>query len=166
MRFKASITSSCNRLTDVKGRSSRSEFWFFVILLTPIIVLPQYAIIELFGFSEYAVGIVFGLIQYLLFFSITVRRLNDRNKNGILYTLFYYFISFVFIIISNEAVIIEYYLVISFVIFAVVIFYLYQFCRRGTLGPNRYGEDPTPAQLAPPSNELRVAPPPFDGDHL
>jgi len=166
MRFKESITSSCNRLADVKGRSSRSEFWFFVILFIPISGLSQYAITELFGFSEYAVAIVVTLIQFPLLFSITVRRLNDRNKNGILYTLFYDFIAFVFLIFSHEAVIIEYFMVISFVYLLLFIFYLYQFCRRGTLGPNRYGEDPTPAQLAPPSNELRVAPPPFDGDHF
>ena len=122
--------------------------------------------IELFGFSEYAASIFLYLIETLLLFSITVRRLNDRNKNGLLHTLFYNLIHIVFYIISFNEALLEEFMVILYAILLIFIFYLYQFCRRGTLGPNRYGEDPTPAQLAPPSNELRVAPPPFDRDHL
>jgi|TARA_B100001750_G_scaffold93192_2_gene73524 uncharacterized membrane protein YhaH (DUF805 family) len=72
-----------------KGRASRPEFWYFV-LVSAIIQISLFIIDTIIGWD---VGIIDGMKTFPLFeisrlllliptISVTVRRLHDINKNG------------------------------------------------------------------------------------
>jgi uncharacterized membrane protein YhaH (DUF805 family) len=118
MSFTEAISSGFRKYVVFNGRSSRSEYWWWVL----------FTIIA---------GIVFGLVDniigtYPLLFllstlavilpdlAVTVRRLHDRDKSGW------------WVLIGLIP------LIGSFII-------LIWFVGRGTEGPNRFGEDPLQA---------------------
>ena len=74
------------KFADLKGRSSRKEFWCFVsinslLMLALIIVDSFYGTLDeerMIGFSS---GI-FLLLMFIPTLSVTVRRLHDSNRTG------------------------------------------------------------------------------------
>jgi len=114
------------RYFDFEGRSSRSEYWLFV-LLNVIVGLVYTAVVigtraadngpSAVGLAAMAVVMLFGLASFIPSLSVTVRRLHDTDKSGWLILLG---------LIPLIGVII------------LLVFYILP----GTKGPNKFGPDP------------------------
>ncbi|MDP6095121.1 MAG: DUF805 domain-containing protein [Gammaproteobacteria bacterium] len=88
MGFFESIASTFGRSFDYEGRSSRSEYWYWVIftalLGNPLGYFLGYFIVE----GE--LGIIFAIIAFVALslpliipgIALTARRLHDRNLSG------------------------------------------------------------------------------------
>ena len=100
---------------DFKGRASRKEYWFFV-LFNFIISFCAGFISGLLGL-EYLLGIIYILLTILPWLAVCARRLHDIN-----YSVWHFLI--VFIPIVGILLLIRY------------------LVKRGTIGPNKYGNDP------------------------
>ena len=87
------IKRNLNRLTDVKGRSSRSDFWLWVFFIFVLHNVLYYALIYGFSASQFTAQVICGLPSIFLLFAVNARRLNDRNMNGISHSLFYFFVT-------------------------------------------------------------------------
>ena len=121
MTFGEAVKSCFGKYATLRGRASRSEFWYFELFglimvvgfsalsailgktLTTYVIEPLYAI--------YMLGILLPAI------SVTVRRLHDRDKSG-----WWYWIALVPLVGA--------------------ILLLVWFCQKGTDGDNRFGPDP------------------------
>lgn len=106
------------------GRASRSEYWWFVLFcfligffLKPLI--DQYLTVD---WSNRLIPLAISLVTLLIAFSVACRRLHDINRSG-------------------------WWQLIIFVPIVGWIVDLYWMIKKGTLGPNRFGEDP----LQPPN---------------
>ena len=112
MTFTESVSTCLKKYFVFEGRASRSEYWWF-----QLIVSPSYFISEVLDneISFFFLGItLFTLIPAI---SAGVRRLHDTNRSG-----FFLLISFIPIIGG---------LVVLFLLIPV-----------GTKGKNRFGPDP------------------------
>jgi uncharacterized membrane protein YhaH (DUF805 family) len=125
MNFRDAADSGFRRYVDFNGRSSRSEFWywilfFYVIWFAVWICLGIGGAIAGGGFA-YA---VFSDLVYLVFLgtfacpniAVVVRRLHDTNRSGWWYLL-------------------------SLTIVGVIPLLIW-WCTQGTIGENQYGGDP------------------------
>jgi uncharacterized membrane protein YhaH (DUF805 family) len=132
MTFREAVrTCVREKYADFRGRASRSEYWwfqaaFFLFLAIPIVMVIVGMMNDSDGltFTGLALG---GLIVLALFIpglSVTARRLHDLDYSGWWYLLY--------LVLSN----------FPYVGFAVTIGGLVFVCRRGTKGPNRFGDDP------------------------
>ena len=90
LNFFDSITICLKKYFNFKDRASRSEYWYFQLLIAPIVIWSQFPsndnqilIIQLI--------LTFGLL--IPGFAVTFRRLHDRDKSG-----WWAFISFIPII--------------------------------------------------------------------
>ena len=102
------------------GRSRRKEFWLFMLLYIIVIVVAG-VIDGVMGTLdvETGIGVFSGIVSLGLLIpsiAVSVRRLHDRNLRG--WWLLVYFTGIGAIVI--------------------IIF----FCMRGTVGENRFGDDP------------------------
>jgi uncharacterized membrane protein YhaH (DUF805 family) len=114
------------RYFDFEGRSSRSEYWLFVLLNVIVGVVYTAVVIgtraadngpSAVGLAAMAVVTLFGLASFIPSLSVTVRRLHDTDKSGWLILLG---------LIPLIGVII------------LLVFYILP----GTKGPNKFGPDP------------------------
>jgi uncharacterized membrane protein YhaH (DUF805 family) len=145
MGFIEAIKSFYGRYTDFKTRSSRSEFWWVmlyqaivaIILMVPIMgglmavmadMGPDVNPMQMYGamFSG-PFGIILGLfilVNIIPGIALGVRRIHDFDKSGWLYliVLFGGFIPLVGMLVSLGWIIINFF--------------------RGTVGSNRFGDDP------------------------
>ena len=114
MNFLEIPGKSWTKWGDRSGRASRSEYWFNVLWLWLIVILFT-LILPLFAIAEGI--IVIYLTSAILMLPVAIRRLHDINASGwwILIHLIPWF---------------------GFLMYIV-------FLRKGTDGPNKYGEDPT-----------------------
>ena len=135
--FVDAVKMFFGRYTDFKGRSSRSEYWWwalanFLITLVPMFLLMGSMDMEAAAMGDYSsVGgiwfIILGiwwLITLIPSIALVVRRFHDLNQTGWLY------LGFLIVMI------------IPIVGLLAVIGMIVWFCMRGTVGPNKYGEDP------------------------
>lgn len=97
MGFGQAISSGFSKYAVWRGRSSRSEFWFW-ILFTFVVSVVTNALDRIFGFRVYDVGdadgyavvyntfgwlsLLAGLVLILPTISVSVRRLHDTNHSG------------------------------------------------------------------------------------
>ena len=112
MTFGESISVCLKKYFVFEGRASRSEYWWF-----QLIVSPSYFISEVLDneISFFFLGItLFTLIPAI---SAGVRRLHDTNKSG-------------------------FFLLISFIPFIGGLVLLFLLIIAGTKGKNRFGPDP------------------------
>ena len=112
MTFTESVSSCLKKYFVFEGRASRSEYWWF-----QLIVSPSYFISEVLDneISFFFLGItLFTLIPAI---SAGVRRLHDTNKSG-------------------------FFLLISFIPFIGGLVLLFLLIPVGTKGKNRFGPDP------------------------
>ena len=114
MTFGESISICFKKYLVLKGRASKSEFWWFQLLWS-----ASFFIMFIFEGSEpvtyFFVGII--IIIFIPLFTVGVRRLHDTGKSG-----FYYFWSLVPFIGSL--------IVLAFML------------GDGTKGRNQYGDNP------------------------
>ena len=112
MNFSDSLITCLKKYFVFKGRASRSEYWWFQLIVT-----PSYFISTLFDndISYLFLGItLFTLIPAI---SAGVRRLHDTNRSG-------------------------FFLLISFIPFIGGIVLLFLLIPEGTKGKNKFGPDP------------------------
>ena len=112
--FSNSISTCLKKYFNFKDRASRSEYWYFQLVLTPIYIWSQFPsddtqilVIQLI--------LTFGLL--IPGISAGVRRLHDRDKSG-------------------------WFMLISFIPILGAIFLIVMLAEKGTPGKNKFGEYP------------------------
>ncbi len=111
------------RLFSFKGRSNKKEYFFKILLIIFLIIIRIYYIdpyktqevTPLFAILNLCTALLL-LIYTLQYFPLSVRRLHDLNENG-------------------------WYVLLTFVPFC-QFFILWLMFKKGTDGPNKYGEPP------------------------
>ena len=112
MTFSESVSTCLKKYFVFQGRASRSEYWWF-----QLIVSPSYFISTII---ENEIGYFFlGITLFTLIpaISVGVRRLHDTNRSG-------------------------FFLLISFIPFIGGVVLLFFLIPEGTKGKNRFGPDP------------------------
>lgn len=113
MTFWQAITSCYSKYATFSGRASRSEYWYFTLYHTLLVIclalIPSDLGTMLLALS--AIG------NFLPAISVLVRRLHDTDRSG-----WWYWIALVPIL--------------------GLILLIVWFCTRGTAGDNRFGGDP------------------------
>ncbi len=116
------------RYVDFEGRSRRTEYWMFQLLLAVVyMVLLGLMFLGAAMGSEQEPGGLFwvGLVLVVLFalgtflpaLAVQVRRFHDQDKSG-------------------------WFVLLGFIPWVGGLIVLIFMCLRGTIGPNRFGEDP------------------------
>ena len=112
MSFGESVTTCLKKYFVFDGRSSRSEYWWFQLIVTPSYFIST--------FIENEVSYIFlGITLFTLIPAISagVRRLHDTNRSG-------------------------FFLLISFIPFIGGLILLFFLIPEGTKGKNRFGPNP------------------------
>ena len=115
MTFTESVSVCFKKYFVFQGRASRSEYWWF-----QLIVAPAYLIFEITESESSPVSYLFLVITILTLIpaiSAGVRRLHDTNKSG-------------------------FYLLLGFIPFIGGLILLFFLITDGTKGKNKYGENP------------------------
>jgi len=144
MGFIEAIKSFYGRYTDFQTRSTRSEFWWvmlFQAIVAILLMIPLFGTMgsmamsgDLNGNPMAIYGVFFGLsgLPILLFFlaniipgiALGVRRIHDFDKSGWLYLV---------VIIGGLIPVVGMLVSVGWIIVNFI---------RGTVGPNRFGDDP------------------------
>ncbi len=112
MKFSESVSTCIKKYFVFEGRASRSEYWWFQLIVSPSYLISEIVESEI---SYFFLGItLFTLIPAI---SAGVRRLHDTNKSG-------------------------FFILISFIPFIGGLVLLFFFITEGTKGKNRFGPDP------------------------
>lgn len=156
-------TNAMRRYFEFSGRSSRSEFWFFVLITFVIMVIAT--IIDRFVLGSEGMGIVYGLawLAHLIpGIAVSVRRLHDIDRTGLWVLLFWLapiivtlvgialFGGSMFMMLSGDqagmaagvATMGASFLLIGIVDLVIVIIAIVFYVTAGTPGPNTYGPPP------------------------
>lgn len=125
MSFTDAIRKCLSNYATFSGRAPRSEFWWFYLFLllgNTVLGLVDSAFFGTApdGSPVSLLGGIFSLAMILPTIAVGVRRLHDRDMSGWWYLLF----------------------LIPLLGTLILIFF---FVQRGTVGPNRFGADPTPS---------------------
>jgi uncharacterized membrane protein YhaH (DUF805 family) len=122
MNFQQAIVSNFKRYVDFNGRSARSEYWWWALLLFGIncVVALLGVIVGGATSSMYpivnALSTLVSLGLFLPGLAVAVRRLHDTNRSG-------------------------WWVLIAFTIIGVIPLIIW-FATRGTIGDNQHGPDP------------------------
>ena len=112
MTFSESVSTCLKKYFVFQGRASRSEYWWFQLIVSPSYLISTILENEI---SYFFLGVtLFTLIPAI---SAGVRRLHDTNRSG-------------------------FFLLISFIPFIGGIILLFLLIPEGTKGKNRFGSDP------------------------
>ena len=112
MTFTESVSTCLKKYFVFEGRASRSEYWWFQLIVSPPYYISTFMQNEL---AYFFLGItLFTLIPAI---SAGVRRLHDTNRSG-------------------------FFLLLSFIPFIGGIILLFFFIAEGTKGKNKFGSDP------------------------
>lgn len=117
MDFVSAAKSGFAKYFDFQGRASRSEFWYFSLLY--LLTMAAAVVLDLNVLKrDFA---AFTVVAHFTFWipniSVFIRRMHDLNRTG-----WWYLVLFVPVIGGITAFIL--------------------LCKKGTDGPNRYGEAP------------------------
>ena len=125
MTFQEAIKSGFSKYVTWKGRASRSEFWFFALLMFAGVIVASIIDKILGTGGESGLGIVymiFVLATFLPYLSVLVRRLHDTDRSG-----WWYWIALIPIVGA--------------------ILLIVWLATKGTTGDNTYGPDPLGGDL-------------------
>jgi len=112
MTFSESVSTCFSKYFVFKGRASRSEYWWFQLIVTPSFVISDFTETDI---SYLFLGI--ALVTLIPAISVGVRRLHDTNRSG-------------------------FFLLIGFIPFIGGLILLFFLIPEGTKGKNKYGADP------------------------
>ena len=119
MNFTESITTCFTKFFTIKGRASRSEYWWFhlmwVICYFILFLTADHS--SQFAYALYWMTIGVLVISFIPLFTASIRRLHDCNKSGA--NLFFSLIPFIGSLIV-----------------------LFMLIPEGTKGKNRFGKNP------------------------
>ncbi|MGO4388515.1 DUF805 domain-containing protein [Microvirga sp. 2YAF29] len=120
MNFTQAIKSGLSKYVDFSSRASRSEYWFYTLFV--ILVSIVTGIVDNIVLSGMPItNLITSLALLLPCIAVTVRRLHDTDRSG-------------------------WWILLSFIPLVGAIVLIVWFCTRGTIGQNRFGADPLPAQ--------------------
>jgi uncharacterized membrane protein YhaH (DUF805 family) len=74
MNFQQSITTCFSKYIDIKGRASRSEYWWFFLFCFIVNMIA--------AFISPKLQILFYLILLLPSLTVLIRRLHDTDRSG------------------------------------------------------------------------------------
>jgi len=143
-----SFNESLKNIWKLEGRASRSEFWTFscIVWVAALVINIPFGYRVNISFTDLIVSQVISILCLILTFSILVRRLNDRDINGkihaLVFYLWYFLSSFSILLMEIDLINLYLYMIFSFLSLPIMIYYLYQTCRRGSQGSNKHGVDP------------------------
>lgn len=128
LNFGEAIERSANNLLNINGRSRRSEFWWTMLVVAISFMIP-----------------CISSIVILLTIPLTIRRLHDTGRSGLLLAgdiiLSITFTILTFLVEAlNSANLFYYIIFVATVIYNIVIFSLC--CMDSEPYPNQYGESP------------------------
>ena len=99
MTFADSISTCFRKFTDINGRASRSEYWWFYlfcvmvnIAIFMVSILIGYLVADIIGmilFGNIGVYILIAIVSLLLLFAVTIRRLHDTGHSGLWYLIIF-----------------------------------------------------------------------------
>lgn len=99
MTFADSISTCFRKFTDINGRASRSEYWWFYlfcvmvnIAIFMVSILIGYLVADIIGmilFGNIGVYILIPIVSLLLLFAVTIRRLHDTGHSGLWYLIIF-----------------------------------------------------------------------------
>jgi len=112
MTFSESVSTCFSKYFVFKGRASRSEYWWFQLIVTPSFVISDFTESDI---SYLFLGI--ALVTLIPAISVGVRRLHDTNRSG-------------------------FFLLIGFIPFIGGLILLFFLIPEGTKGKNKYGANP------------------------
>ena len=112
MTFSESVSTCFSKYFVFKGRASRSEYWWFQLIVTPSFVISDFTESDI---SYLFLGI--ALVTLIPAISVGVRRLHDTNRSG-------------------------FFLLIGFIPFIGGLILLFFLIPDGTKGKNKYGANP------------------------
>ena len=120
--FKDAVSLFYSRYTDFAGRSSRAEYWWFMLFF----IIATFVVAFIAGILGETIGTIVIAIWYLAHLvglvALGIRRLHDTDRSGWWYLL-------------------------TFVPIASLVLLVF-FVLPGTQGPNKYGPDPYGAGTA------------------
>ena len=102
------------------GRARRSEYWYFALvnlLISIVLGVIDYAIGSSIGPNLGIFRLIYSLVVLVPSLAVLVRRLHDIGKSG-------------------------WFMFVSLIPIAGIIWLLVLLCKEGDLGPNQYGADP------------------------
>ncbi|MGA9322967.1 MAG: DUF805 domain-containing protein [Xanthobacteraceae bacterium] len=114
MGFGQAISSGFSNYVNFSGRSSRSEYWFWVLF---VLIADVVAIAIDAAIGMQIVSSLFGLAVLLPGLAVTVRRLHDLDRTG-------------------------WWIFLGLIPLVGAIILIIWFCSKGTDGLNRFGADP------------------------
>ena len=128
MDFVGAIKNGFRNYARATGRASRSEYWYWTLFSALVSVAGGIIDMAIFGpdSSSGLVGPLLGLALIAPDVAVTIRRLHDLDRKW------------------------QWFLIVFTGIGAIVL--LVWFCRKGTTGPNRFGDDPLATQTGSPSS--------------
>ena len=112
MNFLESVNTCLRKYFVFEGRASRSEYWWFQLVVSPSYYISTFLENEI---SYFFLGIT--LVTLIPAISVGVRRLHDSNRSG-------------------------FFLLISFIPFIGGVILLFFLIAEGTNGKNRFGPNP------------------------
>ena len=112
MTFSESVSTCFSKYFVFKGRASRSEYWWFQLIVTLSFVISDFTETDI---SYLFLGI--ALVTLIPAISVGVRRLHDTNRSG-------------------------FFLLIGFIPFIGGLILLFFLIPEGTKGKNKYGANP------------------------
>ena len=114
MTFSESISTCFKKYFVFQGRASRSEYWWFQLLVTPAYFIASF-IDE--GSPIFIISLTICVVSFIPAVAAGVRRLHDTNKSG-------------------------FFLLISLIPFIGGLIMLFLLIPEGTKGKNQYGDNP------------------------
>lgn len=112
MDFGQAISACFKKYVDFKGRAQRAEFWWFALFIFIVNIVARATV----GDSG-AIGGLIILGMFIPFLAVAARRYHDTGRTG------WWALTFLLPLVG-------------------MILALFWLTKRGTVGPNQYGEDP------------------------
>ena len=118
MGFTEAITSGFRNYVNFSGRAVRSEFWYWVLFAILASIVAGLIDLALFGVEGSSpINSLVGLALFLPGLAVSVRRLHDLDRSG-------------------------WWILLGLIPLVGVIILIVWYCKRGTIGANRFGADP------------------------
>jgi uncharacterized membrane protein YhaH (DUF805 family) len=114
MNFWSAVKSCFSRYGSATGRASRSELWYLYLFV--LVVGMGAAFIDVASGTR-VFSCIWGLVTFLPMIAVIIRRLHDVDRSG------------------------EWWLIGAVPIVGQILLLVWM-CTKGTVGPNRFGEDP------------------------
>ena len=78
LSFSQALSEACNKLTDIKGRARRSEFWWFMLAFT----IASFFLNLILGMTaSFLTSQIISLVIWLFAYAVTARRLHDSGHS-------------------------------------------------------------------------------------